>query len=172
MRQLATIVSLGTVVFIAVAMAQEWEVFSPWLGIQRRSPEQRSPSPELERQAGETVRAFLDRLGDFYRSGGDRSVAAALPASPEVVEDLARDVDFLGRQGKREELRLLQLEILSTKVGPEDFAELSTRERWEVRILDARGGAVAPTAEQVLHCSYQLARAGAEWNVRAWRHEG
>src|SRR5512146_1365341 len=116
MRQLATIVSLGTVVFMAVAMAQEWQVFSPWLGLGEKAPEQRSASPALEREAGETVRAFLDRMSEFYRSGGEGSAAAAIPASPAVVEDLARDVEFLGRQGKREELRLLQLEILSTRV--------------------------------------------------------
>jgi len=163
------IVGVGAVLFMATAMIQEWRVFvGAWTGAGVTRPAVQDGEPK-DTQVEDTVRRYVSMARHFYQTGGDRRFAERIPASPEVVQELVDDVAYLAKNKRRQEDRLVALDVLHTSRPAENRARVRTRERWEARTrgLD-ESGAADPMVAQVIFVEYWLQREGSKWQVSRW----
>jgi hypothetical protein len=176
-KRLLQIVLGAFVLFMVLAVGQEWRLFaSAWLGGDGAS-EPSAPLTEAEgRAAADTVARTLALMRHFYLSGGDPRFAERMPASPGLIDELRADVDYLARNHRLQDPELQRLVVLSVDpAGPggsasRDRLELRTREWWTFRTLWAADGSEAePPRERVVDGLYYLVRTGAGWRVEGWR---
>ncbi len=166
MRSLLKILLGGFLVFMVLAIADEWTFFSAaWFG-------QAAPAPELtedERAAAEdSLRLLLSVMGHFYRSGGDSRFAERMPAAAWVVEEMQADVDYLRRNRRVQDPQLERMEVVSLESLSEDSIEMRTRELWRFEILWVTGGEAEPARVQWVQGRYLLARRPRGWRVEGW----
>lgn len=170
MRVLVRILLLGTAAFLLLAIAQEWKFFSSsWFG---NSPTAVVLS-ESERERGiETVRQFLILAAHFYKSGGDPRFAERIPASDAVVSEMLSDIEYLKRNGRRQEPLLQRLEILAIDSQGGGRLTVWTKEYWVYGTYFFTTGEEAdPPRSQILHMRYLVLRRSPQWQVTAWEFE-
>lgn len=170
MRTFLMILLVGLVTFLGVAMIQEWEVFATsWFGMK---PEQELEISAEDRAAAQSaLDTYLTLMRHYYSSGGDPRFAERIPASPEVVGEIAADVTYLRHNNRRQEMTLHQIEVTVVIPLSPVYLELHTREHWSIRSLALSDGTeLDPARGNVIHTRYHLARDGAEWRVTAWEH--
>lgn len=165
MKSLLQIVSAGLLVFVAVAVVQEWDYFSSaWLGVE---PALVTPQgQDSEDAAVGAVREALALMVHFYGSGGDTRFAERMPVTPDLLEEFQADVDYLSTNNRIQDSRLQKLELRSVVPVGEDVVEVRTREFWIHRTLwnDGRGESDPPRST-ILHTRYQLARENTGWRI-------
>lgn len=169
MGSLARIVGFGFLVFLALSMAQEWEVFRPWLLGEKA--ETRSVAADAgQRQAAEAaVRELLTMTSHYYASRNDPRFLERMPARGWVVDEMRADVEYLLRNGRVQEMKLLELGVLGVEPRGEKRAQVRTRERWRVRTVSAEGtGEGDPARESALECRYSVVQTGRAWQVVDW----
>jgi hypothetical protein len=166
-RNLLKILLGGFLVFMLLAIAQEWEFFSTaWFGSE---PEAVVLSEEAQAGAVAAVEQTLQLMGHFYGTGGDPRFAERIPASEAVLAEMAEDIDYLRRNHRRQEPSLQGLEILSVRALDEMRAEVRTKEFWIHRVYwITDGGEAEPPHSQVLWGTYLVAHRGQKWRVEGW----
>lgn len=180
MRRLLQILAVAFLLFMVVAVADEWRFFSSaWFGAPAEG--RRTLWEEDRRAAADTVATFLSLMRHFYVSGGDPRFAERMPASDGLIEELRSDVDYLARNHRVQEPDLERLVVLSVEALGEggggarggdglDRVEVKTREEWRFRVLWAKDGSPAePARERTVDGLYYLARTSAGWRVEGWR---
>ncbi len=175
LKGLIKILLWGFVAFLAVAMTEEWEVFLAGFAGPERSGESATeppPPPELsdaERQGVEDgVRHFLTLMRHLYASGGDPRFAERLPAAAQVAEEIMTDVVYLQHNQRRQELSLMNLEILDLELRG-DRARVRAEELWIIRTfwVPHRQPADPPRSAK-FHAEYFLVREARGWQVEGW----
>lgn len=167
MKALAAVLLGGTLLFMGVAIVQQWDFFaSAWFGRASAAP---ALTPDERRAAAETVREFLALVAHLQRSGGDPRFAERLPAAPAVVDELRVELDYLARNRRVQQLVLHRLDVTGVDPKGGERAEVRTRELWTAHTLWAGDGrpAEAPRSAQ-LAVKYLLAPAAGGWRVEAW----
>jgi hypothetical protein len=167
-RTLLKIAGGGLIVFIVVAVVQEWQLFAAaWFGSQE--------PVEIEIQHGErqkannALRLVLDLTGHLYRSGGDRRFAERIPAGAGVIDEVMADVEYLARNHRVQDQTLESFDVVSVDVLASDQMEIRTRELWDVAVLWAAGGGEAePRASRLVKGRYLLVKTGVGWSVEGW----
>lgn len=169
MANLAKILGLGFLVFLALAMTQEWEVFRPWL-FGEKAPAQAPAAGADARQAAEAaVREFLSMASHYYASRNDPRFLERMPARGVVVEEMRADAEYLLRNGRVQQMKLLELAVLNVEALGEKRARVRTREKWQIRTVSAEGtGEGDPALETTLECRYSVALSGRAWQVLDW----
>lgn len=167
MRALLKIVGGGLVLFIALAVVQEWQLFSSaWFGSEEPAVE----LPHGERQkAINTLRLMLDLMGHLYGSGGDQRFAERMPAGVGILEEVMADIEYLARNHRLQDQVLERFEAVSVEPVSADQLEIRTREQWDVGLSWAGGrGEAEPRAMRSVNGRYLLVRTGTGWRVEGW----
>lgn len=171
MKRLLQILLVAWVVFMGVAMAQEWRFFAEaWFG----DGDAAGALAEAERrEAADTVVRMLSLMRHLYRSGGDPRFAERMPASPGLLDELRADVDYLARNHRIQDPELENLVVLAVeRLDPQggERLEVRTRERWVFRVLWAADGAAAePPRRRTVEARYVLVPSGTGWRVEGWQ---
>lgn len=171
MRGLLRIVPVAFVLFMVLAVAQEWRFFSAsWFGT---GVEEERLTEEDRRQAADTVVRTLSLMRHFYLSGGDPRFADRMPVSSGLLEELRTDVDYLARNHRLQDPELQRLQVLAVErvaSAGDDRVEVRTRERWTFRVLWASDGSSAGgPRRRTVEGRYFLVRSGTGWRVEAWQ---
>lgn len=168
MRSLVKILLGGFVVFMVLAIAQEWAFFSEaWFG----APASAEPAVDEEQQraAAGALRSHLALVSHLYSSDGDRRFAERIPASPDVVGEMMADIVYLRHNGRYQEMAMHGLEVLDVVPLSSDRVEIRTKEYWTVRSLFLADDSQAdPPRAQIVFARYRLQREVAGWRVEAW----
>lgn len=167
MRSLLKIVGGGLVLFIALAVVQEWQLFSSaWFGSEQPAAE---VSHGERQKATNTLRLMLDLMGHLYRSGGDQRFAERIPAGAGIVEEVMADIEYLARNHRLQDQVLERFEVVSVEPVSVDQLEIRTREQWDVGLQWAGGrGEAEPRAVRLVKGRYLLVRTGVGWRVEGW----
>jgi hypothetical protein len=165
-KGLLKILLVGFVVFMALAMSQEWEVFSSaWF-----AEEPSAPETEVDaKPAADVVHLTLTLMGHLYTSGGDERFAERMPAADGMIEEMLADIDYLKQNHRRQEMSLERLEVTSVDpIGPGRI-EIRTREHWSVRFLTIGGNTETdPPLQQIAHGKFLVALGTRGWRVEGW----
>ncbi|MBI5509406.1 MAG: hypothetical protein HY903_11700 [Deltaproteobacteria bacterium] len=169
MKRLLAIIGMGTVAFVAVAMAQEWEVFAVWLG--------RAPAPAMSEAvrsqavggAERAVEGWISMMRHLYGSGGDRRFSERAPASEAVLAATLFDIEYLARTHRRQVMDLIRLEKTGTLALSPKHARVATREYWVVHTLAPDGRELEPEKAVVAEAEYHVAEENRVWVVVATR---
>jgi hypothetical protein len=167
-RALLKILGGGLVLFIAVAIVQEWQLFSSaWFGAEAET-EIEMPHGERQQAIG-ALRLMLDLTAHLYGSGGDERFAERIPAGAGVLDEVLADIEYLARNHRVQDQIMERLDVVSVDVLAADQLEIRTRELWDVGLLWAGGGGEAePRESRVVKGRYLLARTGSGWVVEGW----
>lgn len=168
MKRLALVLIAGQLVFLALAMGQEWEVFAPWFGASHSAPTPEVDPPTRAR-ALDAVQGFLTVMRHLYASGGDPRFTERLLAAEDVVDEILDDVALLQHRRRGQELTLVHLEALAVeRLGPERL-EVRTKEYWTHSEWEL-GDPTAPrlSGAQVQYARYLLGAVGERWRIEAW----
>jgi len=168
-KNLLKILGAGFVVFMVLAIADEWAFFSAaWLG---GGEEVAIELPEAERKAAaDTVHLTLNLMRHLYLSGGDPRFADRMPASDGVKEEMLADITYLGHRHLVQDPDLQRLDVVSIEALAQDRLELRTRESWRFGVSRADGtGEVEPPRSRTVEATYLVVRGGAGWRVESWR---
>jgi hypothetical protein len=166
-RGLLAILGGGFLLFMVLAIAQEWELFAnAWLGEEAAPPEL---AEEERRGAVDAVQLTLSLMRHLYLSGGDPRFAERMPAAPVLVEEMLADVDYLARNHRLQDPLLEHLEVTAVAPLEERTVEVRTREHWRFTVTSSadRRQAEAPRT-QVMHARYRVTRGDAGWRVEGW----
>jgi len=166
-KRLIQILLGAFVVFMALAVVQEWSFFSAaWFG----EPAATEQASEADREAAsETVRQMLVIMRHLYSSDGDPRFAERMPTSDGIRAEMLADIDYLGRNRRRQDPALMKLEILGVDSLDRDRLEVRTREFWRVDFYSLVDG--EPSDEplwQVVHGRYLAIRTGTGWRIDGW----
>lgn len=167
MKGLIKILLGGFAVFMVLSIAQEWEFFSSaWFG------EDDAPVAvrEVDRdEASDAVRQMLTLMRHFYSSGGDPRFAERMQVADGIREEISKDVEYLRRNHRVQDPRLMRLEIVSVELAGADLFEVRTREFWQVHFLSVVDR--QPSDEpvwQVNRGRYLTRRGSLGWIVESW----
>lgn len=169
MANLIRILGGGFAIFLALSMVQEWDVFRPWLLGEKT--ETRAPrADDGQRRAAEAaVRELLSMASHYYASGNDPRFLERMPARGVVVEEMRADAEYLLRNGRVQQMKLLELTVLNVEALGEKRARVRTQEKWQIRTVSAEGtGEGDPALETTLECRYSVALSGRTWQVLDW----
>ena len=168
MKSLLKILLGGFVLFMILAIADEWSFFAAaWFGSEE--------SAEIELSEGdrgaaiESVELMLDLTRHLYMSGGDARFGERMPVSDQLLEEMRVDIDYLLSNQRLQDPQLRKLEVLEVSPLAEDRVEIRTREFWQHRFLWLDGSGEADPAEwQILFVRYLVARDASGWRVQGW----
>jgi len=160
----------GFVVFMSLAIVQEWEMFSSAWFVE---PELEAPMTDEERKgAADAVHLTLSMMRHLYLSAGDPRFAERMPAAAGIVEEMLADVRYLARNRRVQDIELLRLDVTAVDRLGEGRAEVRTREQWQVRSRGAHGGGeTEPRRLETLHGRYLVVLGGTGWRVEGWETE-
>jgi hypothetical protein len=157
----------GFVVFMVLAILQEWELFSSaWFG--KPVPARVVTSQERE-GAAKAVYTYLKMSSHFYGSAGDPRFAERIPAAPALLDEARADVAYLRRNRRFQDPVLMKLELGAiTPLGGGEV-EVETREFWITHTLWLDDGQPAERPRSdIVTCKYRVGLETGEWQVRAW----
>jgi len=163
-KQLLQIVSVGLLLFVVAAIAQEWGYFSSvWFGATATPV---TAGEDGEAEALGTVREALALMAHFYSSGADPRFAERMPVAPDLLDEFRGDIEYLSRNNRFQDSRLQKLELRSAVPAGKDGLELRTREFWIHRTFWSDGrGESDPPRSVILYPSYQLMRESTGWRI-------
>jgi hypothetical protein len=162
-KQLLVILIVATVVFMGLAMAQEWEIFAPLFFSSEAPPAAPEGSPDEVRGTIEQFNTILEHL---YRYGGDERFLLRLPASDTVKAEIQADIDYLAASGIHQMMEQLELSFISESGLAEGVHEVVTEEEWRIRYLDLDGTPLgAAPMSFVVTLRYVVRKMDAGWQV-------
>ena len=171
MTGLLKIVGGAFAVFMLLAIAQEWEFFSSaWFG---EAVPRTDVTDAAKEEAAAAVRRTLTLMRHYYSSGGDPRFAERMLVSDGIREELLQDVEYLRRNRRVQDPRLVRMEILSVEGAGRDLYEVQTREFWQFRFLSRADR--QPSDEpvwQVNRGRYLVRRGSFGWSVESWEMAG
>lgn len=168
MRSLVKILLGGFVIFMLLAIADEWSFFSSaWFG------EADPPQVELDdgdrAAAVEAVRLALNLARHLYQSGGDPRFAERMPVSDGMLAEMLTDIEYLRTSQRLQDPQLRKLEVLEIVVLSRDRVEVRTREFWRHQFVWLDGsGEAEPEEWQILFARYLVERGPKGWEVQGW----
>ena len=167
MKALLSILLVSAVIFIGIAMAQEWQVFaSAWFGYR---PEVPPISETDQKESAESLRHYLTLTGHLYRSNGDTRFLERLPAAPRVTDELMADIVYLRHNGRYQEPSLERLECDEFRLLAPESIEIVTREFWIIRTRSlVDGKETDPVLSGIIRARYRMAKEASGWKVQAW----
>ena len=167
---LVKVLAAGLLVFMLLAVGQEWEVFATGLGLRGAASAPPVEPAAAERQAAEAaIRQFLSLARHYYLSAGDPRFTERMQASPAVVDEIARDVAYLRKNGRIQDLALVSVQTIGAAALGEGAIELKTREYWVIRTRFGGSGQESdPAHATVVLGRYVVRRTDAGWRVEAW----
>ena len=171
MKTLLKILLGGFVVFMVLAISQEWSFFSQaWFAAEEPAPEL---TPEDREGAVQAVALALDLMRHLYASGGDSRFADRMPTSAGVLEEMLADIDYLTRNRRRQDPKLEKLDIEAVELLATGSIEVQTRELWSIRFLWLDGtGESDPHRVEVGRSRYLVRRGSTGWVVEGWETLG
>lgn len=171
MKPLLKILLGGLVVFMALAIAQEWEFFSQsWFGADEPAAEL---TPEDRQDAVQAVELTLDLMRHLYASGGDTRFADRMPTSAGVLEEMLADIDYLTRNRRRQDPKIERVDIKAVELLGTGSVEVRTRELWSIRFLWSDGsGESDPHRVEVVRSRYLVTPGSTGWIVGGWEALG
>jgi hypothetical protein len=166
-KALLKIVGGGFVVFMVLAVSQEWAFFrSAWFGDDVTAE---SASDADLREAAEAVRTTLVMMRHLYTSGGDVRFAERMPASDAMVREMLDDIDYLHRNRRVQDPNPRSIDIREAIAIDAEHVEIRTRELWDIRTTWLDGGAKSdPPRITVVHGLYRVRRSSSGWTVQSW----
>jgi len=167
-KNLLKITLAGLALFIVAAVVQEWSYFSSaWFGASE-APETVSHDTDAEQAVG-AVREALALMSHLYSSGGDPRFAERMPVTPEILDEIRSDIEYLSGNRRLQDPRLQKLELLAADPAGEGRLELSTREFWIHRTRWSDGsGESDPPRSVILYPRYRLIRENTGWRIHGW----
>lgn len=167
---LVKVLAAGLLVFMLLAVGQEWEVFATGLGLRAPATAPPAEPTAAERHAAEAaIRQFLSLARHYYLAAGDPRFTERMQASPAVVDEIARDVAYLRKNGRIQDPSLVSAQTVAVAALGDGAIEVKTREYWVIR---TRFGASAqesdPSRATVVLGRYVVRRTDAGWRVEAW----
>ncbi len=171
MKTLLKILLGGFLLFMTLAVTQEWSFFSEaWFGADEPAAEL---APEERDGAVQAVALTLDLMRHLYASGGDTRFADRMPTSAGVLEEMLVDIDYLTRNGRRQDPKLERLEVEAVELLATGSVEVRTRELWSFRFFWMDGsGESDPHRVEVGRSRYLVNRGSAGWVVEGWEALG
>lgn len=171
MKALSKILLGGFLLFMALAIVQEWSFFSQaWFGKEEPPPEL---TPEEREGAVEALALALDLMRHLYASGGDTRFADRMPTSAGVLEEMLVDIDYLTRNRRRQDPKLERLEVEAVEPLGTGTVEVRTRELWSIRFFWLDGsGESDPHRVEVVNSRYLVSRGSTGWVVEGWERLG
>ena len=166
LKRLGQILLGSWLVFMAMAMVEEREVFlAPWF-----APTETASASDEDRTAAEaTVQEFLSMVRHAHLTGGDPRFLERVAAAPPIVEEIAADIQYLSRNGRRQDMTLQKLDLVGVQMLGPDQLEVRTREYWTTRFRFIGDGRESdPTNVAVASVKYRLSRAVTGWMIEAW----
>ena len=171
MKNLLKIVLAGLVLFVVAAVAQEWSYFSSaWFGT---SGTAEAVSQDTgQDQALAVLRETLALMAHLVASGGDPRFAERMAVTPEILEEIRSDIEYLSGNRRFQDSRLQKLELLAAVPAGEGRLELRTREFWIHRTFwsDGRGEADPPRSV-IVYPRYRMVRENSGWLVYGWEFD-
>lgn len=131
------------------------------------------PTKEEERGAVEAVHSTVTLAAHLRGSGGDPRFAERIPASPEVIEALQRELEFMKHLGVVEDAELKRFEVGRVRRARPRVLEVDTREYWVTRQVS--GGVRPPEAARpdfrtdVVLTRWTVERQSGGWVVVDWQ---
>lgn len=171
MKQCGIILAVGFVFFMGSAMIQEWEVFSSYL---KKDSDGSSTTitagrEQLEQEITTTIKRFLTIMCHVYTSNGDARFLERLPSSPEVSRELSLDVDYLARNHRRLQPKLMQCTPVHFSWVSPERVEVTTKEYWIFQTFVKDQPEMAePIRSQVCQAVYRMEKSPDSWLVREW----
>ena len=167
MRTLLKILLGGFLLFMVLAIIQEWSFFSQaWFGKEEPAAELTAEDREGAVQA---VALTLDLMRHLYASGGDARFADRMPTSAGVLEEMLADIDYLSRNRRRQDPKLEKLDVEAVELLGTGSVEVWTRELWSVRLFWSDGsGESDPHRVEVVNSRYLVSRGSTGWVVEGW----
>jgi hypothetical protein len=161
----------GFLLFMVLAIAQEWSFFSQaWFGAEEPAAEL---TPEDREGAVQAVALTLDLMRHLYASGGDARFADRMPTSAGVLEEMLADIDYLTRNRRRQDPRLERLDVDAVELLGTGSVEVRTRELWSIRFFWLDGtGESDPHRVEVGRSRYLVSRGSTGWVVEGWESFG
>lgn len=157
----------AALLFIAAAMAQEWEVFSqPWFA--PPGGETSELPDETKKEVADTLLLYLKITSHLYGTGGDPRFAERIPASSILVEEAQREIAYLRHHQLIEEPTLQRMEIVSIDRAGGDLVEVKTREFWITRRYVIGEEEPIATRSSVISNLHLLKKDGDSWVVMSW----
>lgn len=165
MKAFLAIVAASALVFIALGMVEERDVFARnWF----RPPAAPQTNDARKDEVVDAVRMVRALASHLYASDGDARFAERLPASQALVDELRGDVRYVRNNGRIESPQLVRMDVRNVSVHG-DTAEVETREYWITSYAWASGGGRSDaTRSDIIAARYRLAREGSKWIVTAW----
>ena len=163
MKQLILILVGATVLFMALAMAQEPETFAPLFF----PPEETAPAEtEIPPEVITSLSEFNSVLEHFYRFGGDERFLTRLAASEEIKEELRAEIRYLAASGVMQTLNKTRGSILSEDRLAPDVWQLLTEEEWRLQYHDGSGTPVNQDAiVSTITLRYVIQKSDGDWKV-------
>lgn len=164
---LVRILAVGAALFMAIAIAQEWQTFRN--GLWGPPPAVAGPAPGAPGAAEAAVRDLLSLVRHYYLTAGDPRFSDRMSAAPAVIEEVERDVRYLRRNGRAQDQTLISLKVEDASSLGESVWEFRTREYWVVRTrFLATGGPSDPTLAVVARGRYVVRQIEGRWRVESW----
>lgn len=162
MKRLLLILLGAAVIFIGVAMIQQWQVFaSAWFGYVPDTP---TLSAEDRQEAETALRNYLTLTGHLYRSNGDPRFLERLPAAQRVTDEVMADIIYLRHNGRYQEPTMERTEIEDARLLGPGSVEIRTREFWVIRTRSlADGMETDPVRSDVINVRYLLSKEHSGW---------
>jgi hypothetical protein len=161
----------GFLVFMVLAVAQEWSFFSQaWFGADETTAEL---TPEDRQGAIQAVTLTLDLMRHLYASGGDIRFADRMPTSAGVLEEMLADIDYLTRNRRRQDPKIERVDIEAVELLGTGSVEVRTRELWSIRSIWLDGsGESDPHRVEVVRSRYLVTPGSTGWIVGGWEALG
>ena len=167
MKNLLKILLGGFLVFIAIAVVEEREIFFPGAlsdNLQLAKLDEGDATAAIA-----TVRQMLSLYGHYYGSGGDQRFAERMPASDAIRAEMAADIRYLRANHRRQKPTLQRLDVESVRPLSEGTVEVRTKEFWIHRIFwIGDSGESEPARSQIVYGNYLVGRQAQSWRVEGW----
>ena len=136
MKQFLLILVAATLIFMALAMAQEWEVFSQlFVPSESASVEEVAELPEVDA----LLHHFNPVITHYYRYGGDERFMDRLPAAESVKAEIRADQAYLAANGISQALVSKGSSTVSRRSLAEGVRELIVEEEWGLQYQSPAG---------------------------------
>jgi hypothetical protein len=144
--RLVTIVVATSLLFMVMAIIQEWQIFAPLLTADTEASIDSDGAPAVPEEAWQALERFNTLLVHLHRFAGDQRFLDRLAAGDSLKGEIVADLDYLARNGIVQSMRNLSHKQISEQRLQADVYELVTEEEWQLEYLDRSGVPVSARA--------------------------